>query len=138
MIRRPPRSTRTDTLFPYTTLFRSDEALGRSIADWLPPLLQNIRRLDSISPERLTRVLQDMLGWEGGRALERMAPARLATPAGSSHEIDYAADGGPTVHVRVQALFGLKAHPMVAGGAEIGRASCRGSVCQDVEISGVC
>src|SRR3546814_8370338 len=29
MIRRPPRSTRTDTLFPYTTLFRSDEALIR-------------------------------------------------------------------------------------------------------------
>src|SRR3546814_19217625 len=26
MIRRPPRSTRTDTLFPYTTLFRSPEA----------------------------------------------------------------------------------------------------------------
>src|SRR3546814_7089194 len=36
MIRRPPRSTRTDTLFPYTTLFRShsDNArLGRSIVD---------------------------------------------------------------------------------------------------------
>src|SRR3546814_9547802 len=28
MIRRPPRSTRTDTLFPYTTLFRSDSAGG--------------------------------------------------------------------------------------------------------------
>src|SRR3546814_4331250 len=28
MIRRPPSSTRTDTLFPYTTLFRSDEAVG--------------------------------------------------------------------------------------------------------------
>src|SRR3546814_15123044 len=28
MIRRPPRSTRTDTLFPYTTLFRSVEADG--------------------------------------------------------------------------------------------------------------
>src|SRR3546814_6611213 len=28
MIRRPPRSTRTDTLFPYTTLFRSGEAAG--------------------------------------------------------------------------------------------------------------
>src|SRR3546814_19738066 len=27
MIRRPPRSTRTDTLFPYTTLFRSDQRL---------------------------------------------------------------------------------------------------------------
>src|SRR3546814_14279483 len=29
MIRRPPRSTRTDTLFPYTTLFRSGHALGQ-------------------------------------------------------------------------------------------------------------
>src|SRR3546814_5644217 len=28
MIRRPPRSTRTDTLFPYTTLFRSDRQAG--------------------------------------------------------------------------------------------------------------
>src|SRR3546814_2410670 len=28
MIRRPPRSTRTDTLFPYTTLFRSPRAIG--------------------------------------------------------------------------------------------------------------
>src|SRR3546814_2461311 len=29
MIRRPPRSTRTDTLFPYTTLFRTPAAAGR-------------------------------------------------------------------------------------------------------------
>src|SRR3546814_4729288 len=31
MIRRPPRSTRTDTLFPYTTLFRSILALDRAL-----------------------------------------------------------------------------------------------------------
>src|SRR3546814_4853803 len=31
MIRRPPRSTRTDTLFPYTTLFRSVENAARAI-----------------------------------------------------------------------------------------------------------
>src|SRR3546814_3866144 len=31
MIRRPPRSTRTDTLFPYTTLFRSEHAADRAI-----------------------------------------------------------------------------------------------------------
>src|SRR3546814_13900587 len=30
MLRRPPRSTRTDTLFPYTTLFRSADAISRS------------------------------------------------------------------------------------------------------------
>src|SRR3546814_5184972 len=33
MIRRPPRSTRTITLFPYTTLFRSDEAVDALVAD---------------------------------------------------------------------------------------------------------
>src|SRR3546814_14996806 len=33
MIRRPPRSTRTDTLFPYTTLFRSLGA-GKVMASW--------------------------------------------------------------------------------------------------------
>src|SRR3546814_4629629 len=32
MIRRPPRSTRTDTLFPYTTLFRSNRAANCSHA----------------------------------------------------------------------------------------------------------
>src|SRR3546814_3757498 len=32
MIRRPPRSTRTDTLFPYTTLFRSSPSRGRECA----------------------------------------------------------------------------------------------------------
>src|SRR3546814_15128359 len=31
MIRRPPRSTRTDTLFPYTTLFRSNHGAGRKL-----------------------------------------------------------------------------------------------------------
>src|SRR3546814_5216296 len=35
MIRRPPRSTRTDTLFPYTTLFRSD----REGQIWAPRLM---------------------------------------------------------------------------------------------------
>src|SRR3546814_17344533 len=35
-IRRPPRSTRTDTLFPYTTLFRSLHALRPSAAPLLP------------------------------------------------------------------------------------------------------
>src|SRR3546814_1753841 len=38
MIRRPPRSTRTDTLFPYTTLFRSTVAVAREIERRRPEL----------------------------------------------------------------------------------------------------
>src|SRR3546814_7907142 len=37
MIRRPPRSTRTDTLFPYTTLFRSCADLPPDLWDGLGP-----------------------------------------------------------------------------------------------------
>src|SRR3546814_15011582 len=38
MIRRPPRSTRTDTLFPYTTLFRSAQIAKSSATEWLNQL----------------------------------------------------------------------------------------------------
>src|SRR3546814_8487716 len=46
MIRRPPRSTRTDTLFPYTTLFRSRQRHGRA-ADraWCEPDLFHRRSM---------------------------------------------------------------------------------------------
>src|SRR3546814_5307041 len=37
MIRRPPRSTRTDTLFPYTTLFRSSQSQDERIVLLLQP-----------------------------------------------------------------------------------------------------
>src|SRR3546814_5089428 len=47
MIRRPPRSTRTDTLFPYTTLFRSQDqthgGFGRRLDD---AVVKAARRLD--------------------------------------------------------------------------------------------
>src|SRR3546814_13335461 len=42
MIRRPPRSTRTDTLFPYTTLFRSRHA-GKAWARWLAAVVRTGR-----------------------------------------------------------------------------------------------
>src|SRR3546814_13924573 len=37
MIRRPPMSTRTDTLFPYTTLFRSERIVGWVFGELVPP-----------------------------------------------------------------------------------------------------
>src|SRR3546814_11477899 len=55
MIRRPPRSTRTDTLFPYTTLFRS-RALPRGIGA-LRPGLQSVQIIDG--PLRVGGGLED-------------------------------------------------------------------------------
>src|SRR3546814_12179514 len=47
MIRRPPRSTRTDTLFPYTTLFRSLDIHSTTYA--VPPMLIH-EPLDKMTP----------------------------------------------------------------------------------------
>src|SRR3546814_13564679 len=90
MIRRPPRSTRTDTLFPYTTLFRSHVRGGNLVrvrsfrrphADRTPghggvPVR---RRLASAAIRRLDK--GDLLGWapagpKGNPALSLSAPHR--------------------------------------------------------------
>jgi ATP-dependent helicase HrpB len=89
----------------------SDEALIADLGEWFAPLLTGKRRLDAI--EGLASALSNRLGWDGQKTLDRLAPARFESPAGSTHEIDYAAEAGPTVELRPQALFGLAEHPMV-------------------------
>src|SRR3546814_8615931 len=63
MIRRPPRSTRTDTLFPYTTLFRSisvDEIVKRlSPDDYEKDEKQRSVTLTEDGTEKMERVLED-------------------------------------------------------------------------------
>lgn len=93
-----------------------DDALLASLSDWLGPALGGIRRLSSLADDDLAAALMALLDWPQRQLLDRLAPARLETPAGSSHAIDYAADGAPAVDVRVQALFGLSQHPMLADG----------------------
>src|SRR3546814_17256077 len=56
MIRRPPRSTRTDTLFPYTTLFRSDRFL-EAVRDVELAWLKHGARIRTPPQHRLIRVV---------------------------------------------------------------------------------
>src|SRR3546814_2820097 len=63
MLRRPPRSTRTDTLFPYTTLFRSQVAVERRLGGGLF-LVTRLRLLEV--DEELKLVLQDARGQRHG------------------------------------------------------------------------
>ncbi|MGV3479007.1 MAG: ATP-dependent helicase HrpB [Sphingobium sp.] len=93
----------------------SDEALAATLDQWLPPLVAGKRRLSDVEGTALSGTLDALLGWEGRKRVDSLAPADFASPAGSHHAIDYEADAGPTVTIRVQALFGLATHPMVAG-----------------------
>ena len=94
----------------------ADAALLESAEIWLLPLLTGRRRLDAIDPAALTEALRTVIGWDALKTIDRLAPPHLTSPAGSSHSIDYAAEGGPRVELRPQALFGLATHPMIAGG----------------------
>src|SRR3546814_3658867 len=76
MIRRPPRSTRTDTLFPYTTLFRSAE-IGGYAADITRTFPVNGR----FSKEQ--RALHDLVGAAQAAAL---AQARPGVPYEAGHQ----------------------------------------------------
>jgi ATP-dependent helicase HrpB len=95
----------------------SDQALLATLGDWLPLLVAGKSSLRAIDPAALSGTLDAMLGWDGRKAVDRLAPHGFETPAGSSHAIDYEAEAGPTVTARVQAFFGLAEHPAVAGGA---------------------
>lgn len=93
-----------------------DETLIEKLDDWLPAIVEGRRRLDSIPAGALGDALRNLLTWDEQQRIERVAPSHFTSPAGSSHAIDYAAEGGPKVELRVQALFGLAEHPTI--GAE--------------------
>src|SRR3546814_2541066 len=62
MIRRPPRSTRTDTLFPYTTLFRSCRCCS-SLEDASRPIAEEVirNRIVSLAPVHRRRLYISMV-----------------------------------------------------------------------------
>src|SRR3546814_5323003 len=78
MIRRPPRSTRTDTLFPYTTLFRS----ARALAEFAKTELMLSRKLLN-PPQGIERLDQLRFAWRGGpyefNLLRRLGELQFST-----------------------------------------------------------
>jgi ATP-dependent helicase HrpB len=96
-----------------------DAALIGRIDEWLPALVAGRKRLSDIDPAALHQALEYLLGWPALQRIDQLAPARFASPAGTTHAIDYAAEGGPRVELRVQALFGLSTHPVLGDGTPL-------------------
>jgi ATP-dependent helicase HrpB len=93
----------------------SDAALA-SATDWLVGLAAGRRALADITGEDLADALAALLPWDLRRRLEAEAPTHFVAPSGSSVPIDYDAEAGPKLAIRVQELFGLDRHPTVAAG----------------------
>jgi ATP-dependent helicase HrpB len=90
----------------------SDEALLSGLDNWLAPALSGAR-LDDVD---VAGALLNVLPYAQRRQLDEEMPTHFETPAGSSLRIDYTAEGGPALDVRLQEMFGEATHPSVARG----------------------
>jgi ATP-dependent helicase HrpB len=94
----------------------SDDALSRAAEEWLAPHLVGKSGLGEIGPDLLSEALRSLLPWNLQRRLDTEAPTHIEVPTGSQIPIDYGAEEGPVLAVRVQELFGLDKHPTIAAG----------------------
>jgi ATP-dependent helicase HrpB len=94
----------------------SDPALAAHADQWLLALLGDKTSLAAVTAGEFADALVALLPWERRRRLEAEAPTHFAAPSGSSVPIDYKAEDGPKLAIRVQELFGLDRHPSIAGG----------------------
>ena len=94
----------------------TDAALSGSVRTWLQPFLAGKTRLADIGADDLNQALDVLLPWSLRQRLEKEAPTHFEAPTGNSFALDYEGAGAPALHIRVQELFGLKAHPAIANG----------------------
>ena len=97
----------------------SDAALAKTASQWLAPTLAAKTALGEITADELEAALSQLLPWQLKRRLDAEAPTHFAAPTGSRVPIDYQAEGGPKIAIRVQELFGLDRHPAIAGGGKV-------------------
>jgi ATP-dependent helicase HrpB len=93
----------------------SGAALAADI-DWLASLFDGKTALAELSADDFASGLTARLPYPLQRRLEAEAPTHFAAPTGTQAAIDYEAEGGPKIAIRVQELFGLDRHPAIAGG----------------------
>jgi ATP-dependent helicase HrpB len=92
----------------------SDAALAAP--EWLAPFLIGATSSADVTPALLGDALAAELSCGLKRRLDAEAPTHFTAPTGSRIAIDYEAEGAPGIAVRVQELYGLSAHPTLAGG----------------------
>jgi ATP-dependent helicase HrpB len=95
----------------------SDEALKAQRETWLVPALLDKTSLKAFSAGDLSEALHALLPWSLRARLDKEAPTHFEAPTGTQLAIDYEAEQGPTIAVRLQELFGLTSHPSIARGA---------------------
>ncbi len=94
----------------------SDSALLADLETWLGPYLAGKTRIAHLADLDLHAILKAGLTRAQMHRLDDLAPSHVALPSGSRLPIDYAAENGPVLAVRLQEMFGLGETPRIAAG----------------------
>lgn len=94
----------------------SDAALTDTLEQWLAPFLAGIRNWKGLLQIPLLDALQTLLPYDQQQRLNRELPTTLEIPTGQRLRLDYAAENGPVLAAKLQALFGWTETPTLAGG----------------------
>jgi len=94
-----------------------DAALLDTLDAWLPAWISGMTRREHLQRLPLCEALLARLSSAQRRALPELAPRELSVPSGSRIRVDYAEEGGPSLSVRLQEVFGLTATPRIGAGA---------------------
>lgn len=92
-----------------------DASLRATLDQWLGPWLFGLRSVAEITPAKLADALWAWLGAEQQRRVREQAPDAVSLPSGRQVKLDYAAEDGPVLAVRMQDMYGQDASPQVAG-----------------------
>lgn len=92
----------------------SDEALSADLSNWLGPRLVGCACKADLARLDLRVVLMERLSWSDREQVNALAPESFRAPTGSAAPIDYSGDR-PRAAVRIQEVFGVTRHPIVAG-----------------------
>ncbi len=92
----------------------SDAALAAP--DWLTPFVEGKTSLADIGADDCEAALKAPFDYAALQKLDREAPTHFLAPTGNAFAVDYEAEGGPAVALRVQEVYGLTQHPALAGG----------------------
>src|SRR3546814_17690909 len=132
MLRRPPRSTRTDTLFPYTTLFRSPSDATISNLYLGVGTTEAERNIAWYSDIDVPQVAQIALASEvDGDAFPASAVTVETTKTGGTTSGEYFRDATFS-GLKENTEYAYRVGSAAAGWSEIGRASCWERECQYV------
>ncbi|MDK9695595.1 MAG: ATP-dependent helicase HrpB [Siculibacillus sp.] len=94
----------------------SETALVDTLETWLAPRVLGRTAPADIREGDVAAGLDGLLEWGAKRLLDAEAPTHFTAPTGSDVAIDYEAENGPAIAIRVQELFGLDRHPAICEG----------------------